>query len=90
MDTTAEVLLIVVSAIMSVFLIVLIVAIGFCIALLRRVKKVVDRAEDVAESVESAAHAFGKSAAPIAIFKFIAKVVSHSQRHGKGRRNEKR
>jgi hypothetical protein len=83
MNTTAEVLLIVVSSILSVFLILLIVLLSYGISMMRRAKKFVDRAEDVADSVEAAASAFKKTAAPIAIFKFISKIVAQSQKRKK-------
>lgn len=51
--------------------------------MVRRAKKFVDRAEDVADSVEAAASAFKKTAAPIAIFKFISKIVAQSQKRKK-------
>lgn len=83
MDTTAEVLLIVVSSVLSVFLILLIIALVFCISVMRRVKKIIDHAENVAGSVEAAASAFEKTATPLAVFKFISKIVAHAQKHNK-------
>lgn len=83
MDTAAEVLLIVVSSILSVFLILLIVALSYGISIMRRAKKIVDRAENVADSVEAAASAFEKTATPLAVFKFISKIVTHSKKSKK-------
>jgi hypothetical protein len=80
MDTTAEVLLIIVSSVLSIFLVLLIVALSYGISIMRRVKKIVDRAENVADSVEAAASAFEKTATPIAVFKFISKIVAHSKK----------
>lgn len=83
MNTAAEVLLIVVSSILSVFLILLIVVLSYVIPIMRRAKKFVDHAENVADSVEAAASAFKKTATPVAIFKFISKIVAHSQKRKK-------
>jgi predicted RND superfamily exporter protein len=84
MDTTAEVLLIIVSSALSVFLVLLIVALSYGICIMRRAKDVIDRAENVADSVEAAASAFKKTATPIAVIKFISKIVAHSQKRKKG------
>jgi hypothetical protein len=51
---------------------------------MRRAKDVIDRAENVADSVEAAASAFKKTATPIAVIKFISKIVAHSQKRKKG------
>lgn len=83
MDTTAEVLLIIVSSVLSIFLILLIVALSYGISMMRRAKRILDRAENVADSVEAAASAFEKTATPVAIFKFISKIVSHAQKRKK-------
>lgn len=83
MDTAAEILLIIVSSVLSVFLILLIVALSYGICIMRRVKKIVAHAEDVADSVEAAASAFEKTATPLAVFKFISKIVKHSKKRSK-------
>ncbi len=80
MSTAAEVLLIVVSATLSVFLIVFIVALGYVIKVMRRVKKMAERAEHVADAVEAAADSVRHTAAPIAAVRLIAKIISKANR----------
>lgn len=75
MDTAAEVLLIIVSSVLSVFLIVAVVAFIYVISVLRQVKRITQRAENVADSVESAAHVFERTASPLAVLKIIADIV---------------
>lgn len=84
MDSAAQVLLIIVSSVLSVFLILLAIAAIYAIAVLKRVNQIVDRAENVADTMEAAARAFEKTAGPIAIIKLIANIVG-SVRHKKGK-----
>jgi len=86
MNTASEVLLIIVSAILAIFLLVLIAAIIYVVKILRQVKRITERAETVAGSVEAAASAFGRTAAPLAVLKIISKIVKQSNRTRKGRK----
>lgn len=85
MDTASEVLLIIVSAILAIFLIVLIATIVYVLKILRQVKRLTERAETVAGSVEAAATAFGKTATPLAVFKIVSKIVKQANRTRKGK-----
>lgn len=80
MDTAAEVLLIIVSSVLSVFLVLLIIALCYGISMVRSAKRILDHAENVADSVEAAASAFEKTATPVAVFKFISKIIAHSKK----------
>ena len=84
MDGAAQLLLIIVSSVLSVFLVALIIALVFLIQLLRRVKKLSERADHVADSVEAAANAFQKTAAPLAVFKFVSSVVKNINKSRRG------
>lgn len=75
MNTVAEVLLIVVSSVLSVFLIVLIVAGVYTVKILKQVRRITDRAEGVADSMEAAASAFERKASPLAVLKVIGNIV---------------
>ena len=75
MDSAAEALLIVVSSALTVLLIVLIVALVYMISILRQVKRITERAENVVDSVESAAAAFEKTASPLAMLKVVGNIV---------------
>lgn len=83
MDTAAEILLIVVSSVLSVFLILLCVGAIYFIRVLKRVNQMADRAEHMASSVENAAEAVKNSAAVMPLIRLIAKVVSINQKKAK-------
>jgi hypothetical protein len=85
MDTASEVLLIIVSSILAIFLIILIAAIVYAVKILRQVKRITERAENVAGSVEAAAAAFGKTAGPLAVLKIIGKIMAQANKSRKGK-----
>ena len=85
MDSAAQVLLIIVSAVLSVFLILLALAAIYMIQVLRRVREIVERAENVAGTMEAAARTFEKTAGPIAIIKLISNIVSAVSGRKKGK-----
>jgi len=69
MDTAAEVLLIIVSTVLSVFLIIFSIALIYLIRLLKK-------ADDVANSVESAATAVKRSASAMPFVKLLTNIIS--------------
>lgn len=86
MDSAAETLLIVVSSVLSVFLIVGIVALVYIIKVLKQIRRITDKAENVAESVESAANTFERTASPLAILKVIGSILDNAAKM-KGRKS---
>ncbi|PJE65462.1 hypothetical protein COU91_01525 [Candidatus Saccharibacteria bacterium CG10_big_fil_rev_8_21_14_0_10_47_8] len=78
MNTAAETLLIIVSATLSVFLILLIIVAVYLISLLKRIRRIAEHAENVADSVESAASAFKKTASPLAALKVVGSIVENA------------
>ncbi|MBI5906840.1 hypothetical protein HY857_02190 [Candidatus Saccharibacteria bacterium] len=78
MDSAAEALLIIVSATLSVFLILLIVVVVYVISLLKQIRRIAEHAENVADSVESAASAFEKTASPLAVLKIVGSIVENA------------
>jgi heme/copper-type cytochrome/quinol oxidase subunit 2 len=80
MNTASEVLLIIVSAILAIFLLVLIAAVIYVVKILRQVKRITERAESVAGSVEAAASVFGRTATPLAILKIIGKIMGQANK----------
>lgn len=76
METAAEVLLIIVSSVLAVFLIILSIALIYLIRLMKR-------AEDVANTVESAASAVKKGAAAMPFIRLISAIVNRKRRRGK-------
>jgi hypothetical protein len=78
MNDTAVITLIVVSAALTVFLVLLCVALGYLISILRQVKRITARAENVADTVESAAAAFERASSPLAVLKLLGKIVEQA------------
>lgn len=79
-ENASEVLLIIVSSVLAIFLIVTIVAVFYLISILRQVKRVVKTAENVAINVEAAAEAFERSASPLAAIKIISNIIKQASK----------
>ncbi|MBX4201396.1 hypothetical protein KW803_00670 [Candidatus Saccharibacteria bacterium] len=77
-DNASEILLIVVSTTLSIFLIVGIIALIYIVKILKQVRRITDKAENVADSVEAAATTFEKAASPLAIVKIIGGIVDQA------------
>jgi hypothetical protein len=86
MDTAAEILVIIVSSVLAIFLLVLIVIAIYTVKILKQVRRITDRAENVAGSVEAAASAFERTASPLAMLKIISGIVktANKARNRKG------
>jgi len=80
MDTASEILLIIVSAVLAVFLLVLIIAIVYTVKILKTVRRITDRAENVADSVEAAAAAFERTASPLAVLRIIGNIINQTNK----------
>jgi predicted PurR-regulated permease PerM len=80
MDTAAEVLLIIVSAVLAIFLLVLIFVGVWTVKLIKQAKRVLEHAENVADSVEAAASAFERTATPLSVLKIISNIIGQTSR----------
>lgn len=80
MDTTDRVLLIILTTLLSVFFILCIAAIVLVIKLLKEVRMVVAKAEDVVDSVESATEVLRHTGDRVALFKLIKTIFKLSQK----------
>jgi hypothetical protein len=76
MSTTTQIFVDILSVTSAIFFITLIVTLGFVIAILRQVKRLTARAENVASTVEAAASSFEKAASPIAVLKLVSSIVT--------------
>ncbi len=83
MDTAAEILVIIVSAVLAVFLVVAIIAMVYVIKIGKQVKHITGHAENVAESMESAANTFKRTATPLAFLKIVGGIVENATRSRK-------
>ncbi len=72
METAAQVLLIIVSIVLAVFLLLLSITLVFFIKFLRK-------ADDVANSVESAATAFRRSAAAMPWVRLVTNIITRTR-----------
>jgi hypothetical protein len=75
MEDAAYWLLIIVSSTLTVFLILLIIALIYFIKLLGSLRRISTKAENVAESVEAAAETFERSAKPMAVLKLVSNIA---------------
>lgn len=75
MDNAAEVLLIIVSATLSVFLVVAIIAGIKIIQILGDLRRISAKAEQVIDKAEAVGEFFQKTAAPAALVKLVSNVV---------------
>ncbi len=85
MSTTELIFIIILSVSLSIFLILFSVALGYFISILKQVKRITVRAEDVAESVESAATSFERVASPLAVLKVIGRIVETAAKFNRKR-----
>jgi uncharacterized membrane protein len=80
MDTATQVLVIIVSATLTIFLIALIVLIVLAIKLMKQLKLIADRAEKAVDSVTTAGDLLRNASGPLAIAKLVRNLVKHHNR----------
>ncbi len=83
MSTTDTVLVIILTSLLSLFFILCIAAMVLVVQLLAGVKRVVARAEDVVESVESAAEVLRDTQGRLAFFKLVRNIIKLAKRSSK-------
>jgi sensor histidine kinase YesM len=86
METASWVLLIVVSSALTLFLIVLIVAIVYFIGILKQVKRITAQAESAVDSLEAAASTIQKTASPLAVLKLVGNIVNQASKINRKRK----
>lgn len=83
MTTTDTVLLIILISLLSVFFILCIALVICLLKLLADVRRVVDKAEEVVGSVESAAEVFKDTQGRLAFFKLVRNIVKLMQKRSR-------
>ncbi len=83
MNTAESILVIITSSFLVLFLIVAIVATVAVIKLIKRVRIIIDKAEDVIDSAEQVADAVKNVGGPLAIFKLVKNIVELVNKHNK-------
>ena len=81
MNTAALALLIIVSGVLSIFLILSIVVVVQIIRLLKRLRQILNKAEKLAESAEAVGTILKKSAGPMAVGRFLLHTVEAVHHH---------
>lgn len=79
MSTVDQVLIIVVSALLSVFLLLCIAVMVMVVKLVSSLRQMVERAEEAVESVESAAEILKNTSGKLAFFKLIRNIMKMVQ-----------
>lgn len=83
MTTTDTVLVIILTALLSLFFILCIAAMVIAIKILSSVKRVVEKTGEVVDSVESAAEVLRDTQGRMAFFKLVRNVIKLAQRRNK-------
>lgn len=85
MDTATQILVIIVSSLLSITLILAIVLIAVILRLVSRIHRIADRAEDMIVNAEAAASMFKNAAGPLSVLKTIANIIDSVNKHRKGK-----
>ncbi len=86
MDKASEILVIIVSSVLVIFLLISIVALVKLVQILSTLKRIMKKAEKVADSAEAIGSFFQKTATPIALTRIIQNITSsvfHNEKKGK-------
>ncbi len=75
MNGTERVLLIILSATLAIFLLLAIAAAVLVIKILKQIRVIVEKAENIADKAETLSSFFQKSAGPVAIGRFITNMA---------------
>jgi hypothetical protein len=85
MNTAEQVLVIIVSSLLSISLILSIAMLVMVIKLVKIIRRIADKGEQVIENTEHAAEMFGRAAKPMGLFRSIANIIEAVNKHKKGR-----
>ena len=83
MDTAMQVLVIIVSATLTLFLILAAVTLIAILRLIKSIRRVTDKAEQLVDKAEMVGEIFGKAAGPVAVGRLITNVADHVFKYGK-------
>ena len=83
MDNATQILVIITSSVLILFLLFAITLLFQFIFLMRRIKHLIQKAESVADTVEAVSETFGKAAVPAAVGKVLGNFLSTLAKQGK-------
>jgi hypothetical protein len=75
LSTTQQILLVILSSALAIFLILSIVVVVMVIRILKKVRIIVDKAEKIIESAEAVGEVFKKTATPVGILHLVQNIV---------------
>lgn len=81
MNTTEQILLIILSSFLAIFLALGIVLLTALIKLTKKMQAVADKAHDIADKVEDVSDMFKKTAGPMALGKFFVNIAETVAKH---------
>lgn len=85
MDTTFNVLVIVLSSLLGLFLILSIIVAVFVLKLVGSINRIVAKGEQVVDSAEAAAEMFKKASGPLGALRNLVNLVEVVSKHKKGK-----
>jgi hypothetical protein len=81
MNTTQEVLLIIVGILLSVYLIINVILLVFAVKVVKSVQRIAAKGELVVENAEHAAEMFSRAARPAGLLRSIGDIVEAINKH---------
>jgi type II secretory pathway pseudopilin PulG len=88
MGQAETILVIITSSLLSLLLIIGIVLAIFIIKVVKSIRRIADRAEDLIDSAESVTDAFKNASGPLALLKTVQNIVSLVNEHKRGGRKK--
>jgi len=88
MTTSEQILVIILSVFLAIFLILGIIALFWAVKIFRSFKRIMDKAESIADKAENIADFFQKTAPSVAFGRFISNITD-SVFHNKRKTNKK-
>lgn len=85
MDSAEQILVIILSSVLAVFLVLGIILVVKLIQLANKMQEIADTAREVAGNVEAAADMLRKTAGPLALGKFFVNIAETVMKHKKGK-----
>ena len=81
MDTSQDILVIILSTALAVLLVLAIAVAVLVVKLLQTIKRITDKAEHVIENAEHVSQAFSQASGPLALFKIVRNVADMVAKH---------
>ncbi|GAC1386614.1 MAG: hypothetical protein NVS1B7_3950 [Candidatus Saccharimonadales bacterium] len=90
MNTATQILVIIVSATLALFLVVAITLLVYALKLVRTLQRIADHAEQIADKAEMVGEFIGKAAGPVAIGRFVTHITDNVLKHRNNSKKERK